>query len=196
MKRSIRLVGALVFFALIMALVAGCDAIKDSTSYSFTVKGVKFDFKAFTKSLTGSSSLIQGRMSETEGEGRTSFSGSRIVDIDEITSSEFAEYLEKIQKVAASNSVLRVTFSDSGVYTVYNLKITVDNLNGSLEVPSYTIGDSFTPPSNIIAYTASFIMKLVNDREVTVRFSGETDAPADTEINIEYENDLLFTASL
>jgi hypothetical protein len=42
----------------------------------------------------------------------------------------------------------------------------------------------------------AFIMKLVGSGSVSVTVTGKTDAPAGTTINISYESDLLFTASI
>jgi hypothetical protein len=125
-----------------------------------------------------------------------SFSVTRTVDVSEIESSDVIEYANKISNVTVNNSLINVTTTPAGNYTVANLTVSVDGVSGSLVVPSYTIGSAFTPPSNMNTYTAAFIMKLLSAESVTVTVSGKTDAPAGTTVDISYENDLVFTAKL
>ena len=164
-----------------------CDKIKEATSKDFKVSGVEFNFTAVSTASTKSA---------TRAEATQSFSVTRTVKISEIGSEDVAEYANKINRVLADNSLINVTVTPAGTYTVENLTITAAGVTGSLVVPSYTMGSAFTLPSNTAAFTSAFIMKLVNARTVSVTVTGMTDAPEGTTLNITYESDLIFTASL
>ena len=172
--------------------LAGCNKIKDATSRDFTVNGVEFGFTAVT---TADAAIAKGA---TKAAGETStFSVTRTVNISEIGDSDIIEYANKISKVAVNSSTLSVTTDPSGSYIVENLTVSAVGVSGSpLVIPSYTLGGAFTSPAGMNDFTAGFIMKLLRDKSVTVTVSGETNAPANTEVNIIYDNDLLFTASL
>jgi len=179
--------------ALICAMVSpiGCDKIKDATSRDFTVNNVKFDFSAVTEGAAASAPAVEMR-----AETSNTFSVTRVVNLSEIGSSDVVEYAGKISKVVANSSLLNITASPSGTYSVANVTVTAEGVSGSLLVPSYTLGGAFTAPANMSAYTSAFIMKLLTSKTVTVTVSGQTDAPVGTTIRISYESDLLFTASL
>jgi len=125
-----------------------------------------------------------------------SFTVTRTVNISELGSSELDEYANKISNVVVNSSLINVTIVPAGSYTVSNLTVSAAGVSGSLVVPSYTVGGAFTPPSNMFTYTATLIMKLIEAKSLTVTVSGDTDAPVGTTVNISYENDLIFTASL
>jgi len=179
--------------ALVCAMVSsvGCDKIKDAASRDFNVKNVKFDFSAITEGAAASASAV-GMRAETPN----TFSVTREVNLSEIGSSDLMDYAGKISKVAVNSSLLNITASPSGSYSVANVTVKADGVSGSLLVPSYTLGGTFTAPANMNAYTSTFIMKLLSAKTITVTVSGQTDAPAGTTIRISYESDLLFTASL
>jgi len=178
--------------AIVGVALAGCDAIKDAASTNFTVNGVKFDFTAVTSAMA----IGNGEMSLMSGGTMNPFSASRTVNISEIGSAELTEYASKISKVVVSNSLLEITTNPSGNYTIEDLTISATDVPGSLVIPSYTVGSTFTPPSTMNAYMAAFIMKLVSSKSLTVTVTGQTDAPTGTTVNISYENTVVFTASL
>ena len=176
--------------ALVMVSLAGCDKIQELTSKDITVNNVTFDFSALTEANAG------GSASMTRAETVSTFSETRVVDISEIGSAEVAEYASKISKVMVNSSLLHITIAPSGNYTVTNVKITAVGVSGSLNIPSYTIGSAFTPPSDMNTYTVAFITKLLSEKSLTVTVSGETDAPSGTTVTVSYESDLILTASL
>ena len=181
----------ILIFALICATasLASCDKIKDATSRDFTVNNVKLDFTAITKdgSETQAVMLRSGTVS--------SFSVTRTVDLSEMGSEEMMEYASKISKVVVNASLVSITMTPSENYTISDLKISADGVPGSLVIPSYTIGDQFTAPSDMETYMAAFIMKLLSTKSLSVTVSGQSDAPAETVVNIRYENDIVLTAS-
>ena len=190
MKRTMK---KILIFALICTTVSltGCGKIRNATSREFTVNGVDFGFTAITNS---SDAVASGTRTAAE---MSTFSVTRTVNISEIGDSDIIEYAKKISKVAVNSSVLSVTTDPWGDYTVENLTVSVAGVSGSpLVVPSFTLGDTFVPPAGMNSFTSSFIMKLLRDKSVTVTVSGETDAPEGTEVDIIYENDLVFTAKL
>jgi len=58
------------------------------------------------------------------------------------------------------------------------------------------MGSAFTAPSNMLNYMSAFIMRLVAVGSVKVTVSGQSDAPAGTELTIRIEGDAILTASL
>jgi len=181
----------IIIAALTCAIVSlvSCDKLKDTLSHDIKVNKVKFDFTAITSDGTDTKAVSTRATTNT-------FAGTRTVDISEIGSSELMEYAGKISKVAVNSTLLNITANPSGSYTVTNLTLTADGVPGSLIIPSYSLGSAFTPPSGMDAYTSAFIMKLLAAKTVTVMVSGQTDAPAGTTIQISYESDLVFTASV
>jgi len=173
--------------AMMMSLTS-CDKIKEATSHDFTVKNVNFDFTAITN---GAVSAVV-----TRADGTTSFSETRMVDISEISSSELAKYVNKINKVRVNSSQLTVTMIPAGIYTVTNLTISAVGVPGSIVIPSYTLGEAFIQPLGMDAYTSAFIVKLIDSKKVEVTVSGTTNAPEGTTVKVSYKNELLFTASL
>lgn len=169
-----------------MILPVSCDKLKESLSRDIPVNNVKFNFTALT------TDGVTTRSSATTN----SFSVTRKVDISELGSSEVAEYAGKISKVVVNNSLLKITTTPSGSYTVTDVTISAENVSGSLVIPSYSLGGDFTAPANMNSFTTAFIMKLLSAKSITVSVSGKTDAPAGTSIQISYENDLVFTAGL
>lgn len=178
----------IMIFALTCAMVslASCDKIKEATSRDFKVNNVKFDFTATPTTGTG---LMKAETLNT-------FSVARSVNISELGSSDVTEYAGKISKVVVNSSSLKITTVPAGAYTVANVTVTAEGVSGSLLISSYTLGDTFTPPSNMNTYTSALIMKLLSAKTVTVTISGQTDAPTSATILISYESNLLFTASL
>ena len=181
----------LILLAAAMILLAGCNKIKEVTSKKFTVNDVKFNFSANVDNTAAAAMSGMTRAGTTN-----SFTVTRTVNISELGSSELEEYASKISEVAVNSSLINVTINLEGNYTVTNLTVSAAEVPGSLVVPSYTVGGAFTPPSNMFTYTATLIMKLIDAKSVTVTVKGDTDAPIGTTVNISYENDLIFTASL
>jgi len=58
------------------------------------------------------------------------------------------------------------------------------------------MGSTFTAPANMNSYTTAFVMKLLAAKTVQVTVTGNSDAPAGTKIDVKYESDIVFTASL
>ena len=183
-------------YALLCAMLSlvGCDKLKEATSHDFTVKNISFDFTADAEDSPAASS------SSTEPSMRaatiTSFSVTRTVDISEMGSSEITTYASKIYNAVVNSALVSIETTPSGSYTVSNLKISAPGVSGSLIIPSYTIGGAFTAPSNMNAYLSDFILKLIDAKSLSVTVSGQTDAPTGTTIDISYESDVLFTASI
>ncbi len=189
----------LLSFALLSAvMLAGCDKLKDATSKDFTVNGVRFEFNAEVESAALKSAGAEVHAAVTTRAGEMNpFSVTRTVSLSEISSSELIEYKKMIDKVKANSSLIEVTVTPSGSYSVANLTIEATGVAGSpLTVPSLSVGGAFTPPAGMDAFTSAFVMKLITTGSVQVTVSGMTDAPAGTTVGISYENDLLFTASL
>jgi len=186
----------ILFSALMCAMISfiGCDKLKEANSVDIKVNNVKFNFEALTKNVSAAPAGDSSSPALRAG-GTTSFSVERTVDITEIGSTELAEYLNKINKVKANNSLLKVTAVPSGNYTVTNLTVTVTGITESLTIPSYTLGGTFTAPANMNTFTNSFLMKLVAG-PVKVKVEGQTDAPAGTTVYVVYECDLVFTANV
>ena len=182
----------LIIAAIAGAALAGCDAIKEAVSTEFTANNVMFDFAVVVNEVA----IENGEMSLMSSGIMNSFSETRTVNISEIGSAEVAEYASKISKVVVNSSLLEVTTNPPGNYTVENLTISTASVSGSLVIPSYTVGTTFTPPSNMNIYMAAFILKLINSNSLTVTVTGQTDAPAGTTVNISYNNTVVFTASL
>ena len=172
--------------------LAGCDKLKEAASSDFTVDDVTFNFSADVDNGAEAATKSGG----TRASAANSFTVTRTVNISEIGSPDVVEYASKISKVMVNSSLLNVTTTPAGSYTVTNLTVSAVNVSGSLVIPSYTVGGTFTPPSNMNSYTATFITALINAKSVSVTVSGETDAPTGTTVNISYENDLVFTAKL
>jgi len=184
----------MIFFALMCTSLSliSCDKIKEATSQDFKVKNVSFNFTAESNDV----STTSGGDVKTRAATSQSFTVTRTVNMSEIGSNDVMEYANKIKKVSVDNSLIRVTVNPAGAYTVENLTVTASGVSGSLVIPSYTIGNPFTLTSDMNAFTNTFIMKLLSAKSVSVTVTGMTDAPAGTTINISYESDLLFTASI
>jgi hypothetical protein len=171
-----------------------CDKIKDATSKDFTVKGVSFDFSAESKAGTATKSAEAVAVRAATDQ---SFTVTRAVNISELGSNDVIEYANKINAVKANNALIKVTAVPVGDYTVENLTVTAVGVAGSLFFQQpFTLGGDITLPANANTYMEAFIMKLVDNGSVSVTVTGKTDAPAGTTINICYESDLLFTASI
>ena len=184
-------------FALVCATLTltGCDKIKDVTSRDFTVKNITFDFT--TETDEAPVTLMSGSTEATLRSGTmSSFTVTRTVDISEMGSSEIIEYANKISKVQIEGTTMNVTAIPSGSYNIANLTITAADVPGSLAIPSYILGGTFTPPANMDTYTTAFIMRVLSAKQVSVTVSGQSDAPPGTTLNISYKSDILFTASL
>ena len=174
-----------------MMMFASCEKLKDATSRDIKVNNVKFEFAA----ESSNAAEVRGSVVTRAGTDNI-FTVTRTVSIAEMGSSEITEYAGKISNVAVNSSLLKITASPQGNYTVTDVKVAAEGVAGTLDVPSYTLGSVFTPPANMNAYTAAFVMKLLAAKTVSVTVSGKTDAPAGTVINISYESDLVLTASL
>ena len=185
----------IIFYALMCMSITliSCDKLKEATSIDFKVNDVSFDFE--TTSTTGTSSMPSDAMT-LRAAATQSFAVTRTVNISEMGSSDVTEYADKIIKVRVDNSLIKVTVNPTGTYTIENLTIKAVGVSGSILVPSYTIGNTFTLTSEMNAFTNAFILKLLNDKSISVTVTGRTDAPVGTTINISYESDLFFTASL
>jgi len=180
--------------ALAMMLLIGCDKIKDATSRDFTVNHITFDFAATAQDDI---TMLSGNPAVTTRAGETtSFTVTRPVDISEMGNNDIIEYAGKISKIAVNSSLITITASPAGTYTITDLKVTAAGVAGELEIPSYTMGSTFAAPSNMNAYTTAFMMKLLSVKTIQVTVAGKSDAPAGTLINIKYESDIVFTASL
>ena len=190
MKRSIHYGKVFFLFAVVVVLVTGCNLIDDAASIDIEANDVRFNFEAVTGE-GGARSVV----ARAAGDTGNTFSVTRTVKLEEI-SADVANNAERISKVIVNSSGLVITTSPSLSYKVSNLKLSAKGVSGSLSVPSYTVGGAFTAPSNMATYTATLVMKLVDNGSVEVTISGETDAPAGTTIYIKYENDLVFTAKL
>ena len=176
--------------ALALASLTGCEKIKDKASKDIKANGVKFEFEAVTGDVASKSATI------VKNAVTSSFSKTRTVDISELGKSELSDYANKVSKIVADNSLLKVTFTPAGNYTVTNLVFSAKGVTGSLSVPSYTVGSAFTPPANTNAYFESFVMKLIDEKSIEVTVTGDTDAPKGTNVKISYENDLVITVKL
>ena len=184
-------------FALVCATVmlTGCDKIDKLTSRDFTVRNIAFDFTAVTDDAPVA--VTSGSTETTLRSGTmSSFTVTRTVDISEMGSSEIIEYANKISKVQIDGTTVNVSAVPPGSYTVTTLTITAAGVPGSLVIPSYTLGDAFTPPAGMDAYTTAFIMRLLSAKQVSVTVAGQSDAPPGTTLNISYKSDIIFTASL
>ena len=175
--------------------LAGCEKVKDATSKDIKANDVKFDFTADVVEAAEAQMSVAAVMKQTAAATNT-FSKTRMVDISELSSEEIMDYASKISKVTANSSVIEVTVSPAGTYTIENLTFEAVGVSGSLVVPSYTTGDELTPPAGMDAYLASFVMKLLSAKKVEVTVFGKTDAPADATVNISYGGDLVLKASL
>ena len=187
----------LVILAIFAVMLAGCD--KDDATIDFKADDVQFDLSGIevnSGSGSGSSSVRASGALLSIATATNSFSETFTVDISEISSSDLTKYMDRISKVVANNSLLTISVTPPNEYSVVDLKVTVNGVPGSLDIPSYTMGEDFTPPSNMNAFTAAFIMKLINAGQADVTVSGKTDAPAGTKIDVFYECDLVFTAKL
>ena len=177
--------------AVAMMLPLGCDKI---LTRDFTVNNISFDFEATAQdnvtTLSGDPAITT-RAGET-----TSFTVTRSVDISEMGNDDIIEYAGKINKIAVNSSIITVTASPEGSYTVTDLKVTAAGVTGEPVIPSYTMGSAFVAPANMNAYTTAFIMRLLSVKTIQVTVTGKSDAPAGTTINIKHESDIVFTASL
>ena len=182
------------FIAVLFAgtMLAGCDELKNATSIDIKVDNVKFEFTADVVSGVSQSSALTATRADTPN----SFTVTRTVDVSEVGSAQLTEYIDKVGKVVANNSLITLTANPAGTYSVSNLTVTAVGVSGSVVVPSYTMGGTFTAPANMATYTNAFLMKLVSVKKIDVTVKGNTNAPVGTEINISYESDLIFTASL
>ncbi len=184
----------LIFLALLaMVSLVGCDAIKEATTYDITANNVKFDFSAIT---SGDAVSKNGATVMSREGAMNSFIETRTVDISEIGNSELAEYANKITKVLVKNSLLNISMNPSGEYIIENLTITAVGVEGSLVIPSYTVGSNFVGPATMNTFTTNLFKKLIRDKSVTVTVSGQTDAPTGTTVKVSYQSDVVFTASL
>jgi len=180
----------LILAALATVSLASCDKVKDATSKDITVNGVEFQF-------TGNTEAVKSGASITRSAATTStFSVTKEVDISDLSDSEVIEYADKISKVKVNSSLVKVTMDASGVVTVTNFEITAEGVDGSIKVPSYTVGEDFVPTKEMNAYTAALIKKLLDSKKLKVTVKGETDAPAGTKVTVRYKNDIVFTLSL
>jgi len=182
------------FAALTCALMVfvSCDKLKDATSHDFNVSNVKFKFEAPT---SGNAVAKQATIATRAGTDNN-FTVTRIVNLSEMGNSDVIEYSKKISNVKVNSSQLNITSTPAGGYTVADVKVTAVGVKGELLVSSYTLGSTFSPPANMNAYTAAFVKELIKAGTVSVTVSGKTDAPAGTTININYESDLVLTASV
>jgi len=176
-----------------MMLPLGCEKIKDATSRDFKVNNIQFDFTATTKDDV--STTIGNPSVTTRAAAITSFTVTRTVDISELGSDDLVEYANKINKIVVNNSIVSITASSAGDYTITNLTITAEGV-GDLIIPSYSIGGTFSAPSNMNSYTSDFLMKLLSVKKINVTVKGQSDAPAGTTIYINYKSDIVCTASL
>ena len=171
-----------------MTSLAGCDKLK----HDITVNNVKF---AFDTTVAGNAATTYQAVATRAGTDNT-FTVTRTVNISEMGSSEIMEYKGKITNVIVNRSLLNITTNPAGSYSVADVTVTADGVTGSLLVPSYTLGDDFNPPANMITYTTALVKELIKAGTVSVTVAGKTDAPAGTTINISYESDLLLKASV
>ena len=183
-----------VLFALMclsLSLIS-CDKIKDATSKDFKVNDVSFDFTAVCTegTTTKSAEAVALRAAATQ-----SFTVTRAVNISEL-GSDVIDYAGKIKKVSVENSLISVTANPAGAYTIENLTVKATGVSGSIEIPSFTIGNPFPLTSGMNVYTISFINQLISINSVSVTVTGMTDAPAGTTLNISYKSDLIMTASV
>ena len=185
----------ILFSALICVMFSfiGCEKLKEANTIDIKVNNVTFDFEALVQDMSAAPSVDSSTPSLRVG-GTTSFSVERSVDIDEIGSTELNEYLNKINNVKANNSLLKITAAPSGNYIITNLTVTIKGID-PLTIPSYTLGGTFTAPSNMNTFTNSFLTKLLKG-PVKVKIEGQTDAPAGTTVYVVYECDLVFTANV
>jgi len=189
------------YFALMCMVLslAGCDKVKDALSTEFTVKGVSFEFTAESQTGTATMSAVVGKASASEVTVRaaatqtfTETHTAYLADLD----AKIAEYADKIDKAKANSSLLTVTTTPAGVYTVENLTVTATGVTGSLVVPSYTMGAAFTLPATAQTFLEALVMKLVGSGSVTLTVTGKTDAPSGTVLKIKLESEVVFTASV
>ena len=177
-----------------MLLPVGCDKIKEATSHNFSVRDVKIDFTAITQPLLVES---QTNVPVMRAGSTSSFLVTRTVNLSDFGSTELMDYANRITKVVVNNSTVDVSTVPAGNFKVTNLKIKYsETASGSLTISEYTVGETFTPPSTMGTFLGGFVLKLVHDRAISVTVSGETDAPVGTEINVSYEGDIVFTASV
>ena len=181
-----------VFMCMSLSLIS-CDKLKDATSKDFKVNNVSFKFIAESKA--GATTTSIGALS-TRAAATQSFTVTRTIDISELGSDDVVKYANKIDAVRINNSLVQVTVNPAGTYTVENLTVTASGVSGSIVIPTYTTGASFTLTSDMNTFTSAFIMKLVSAKTVSVTVTGMTDAPVGTTLNISYDSDLLFTASI
>jgi len=185
-----------IFFPMIAfaMLLLGCEKIKEATSYDFTVNNIRFNFAAIAKEAT----TLSGNPVVTTRAGgtTTSFAVTQTVNLSDLGSADLVKYANKISKVEVNNSTVTVTANPSDNYTITDLKIVADGVSGSIEIPSYTIGDDFTEPAGMKTYTSALIKKLLETGSISVTVTGMSDAPTGTTISISYKSDILFTASL
>ena len=202
---------SMIAFAMMM-LLSGCDKLNEATSRDFKANNIQFDFTATAVDDVTTSSASQSTTTSalpagvtalsaeqavtTRAAATTSFSVTRTVDIAELNNADVIKYANKIKNVMANSSTVTVTTVPSGDYTVTGLTITAEGVPGSIVIPSYTIGGAFTAPADMNAFTAAFILKLLDVRSISVTVQGQTDAPAGTTININYKNDIVCTANL
>ena len=177
----------IILAALAMTTLAGCDKV----TKDIDVDNVKFEFTAVTENVANRSGLTIKSSGTT-----TSFSVTRKVDLSEFSTAEIVDYLDKINKVAVNNPVLKITMNPPGAYEITNFTLTAEGVKGSLDIASYKIGDEFVPPSGMKKFTSDFIMKLISEKSLSVTVSGETNAPAGTTVKISYESDLVVTVDL
>ena len=172
-----------------MVSLVGCDQIEKATTTEIDANAVKFNFSANVTQDEAKSSV------EMKDATLNSFSETRTVLLSEL-GSEVVKYADKISKVVANSSLLRITVEPEGNYTITNLTVAAVGLPSALVIPSYTLGDDFTAPPAMKTFTEAFVMRLISTGSVEVTVSGQTDAPTGAKVNVVYENDLLFTAKL
>jgi len=177
-----------------MLLLPGCNKIKDATSRDIKVNNIKFDFVATTTASATTSLKSESLMATKAGPMISSFSATRTVDLSEIGEPDLEKHRKKIDKVKVTRMLVVVTSNPSGAYTVTNLKIVAEGA-GQLVIPTYTIGGTFTPPSEMDSFLTAFFNKLF-DGPVKVTVTGLSDAPVGTTITVRCESDVIFTASL
>ena len=189
----------------LMAIVAvilfvGCDKIKDATSVDVKVDNVAFSFitpveSAIQQPAENAGQQILFASNQTQEEVWNTFTATREINVDEIGSSDVKKYIDQISKITANQATVSISTDPAGTYTVSELKISYDG-GGSLTIPSYKMGEAFTPPSELNVYISGFVWKLLSGNNIKVTVSGKTNAPAGTSVIVKYETDLVFTASI
>ncbi len=168
----------------------GCSEFLDSADeIDIEVDKVTFSFPA----------VIAKNDTRAESETPNIFSSTRTgLDITAIGHPDIMDSPEMITGVQIERTLISIRPMEhlGGRYSVRNMSVNAAGIPGSLLIEGpFAIGQKHISEAEDNDYLAEFVKRLVEGEVIDVTVRGETDAPELTNINIDLECFIVFTAN-